>query len=72
MQRFCILPIFQWIFSSHHKRSRKHSEYSKPCSKKSITSISDETENNSYKLILQLEEPLQEFVQDDLTSKFIV
>ncbi|XP_065211580.1 band 3 anion exchange protein isoform X2 [Planococcus citri] len=50
---------------SHHKRSRKHSDASKPRSKKLA---SDETENNPLELILQLEEPLQEFVQDDLAS----
>lgn len=29
----------------------------------------DNNEEGAYELILKLEEPLQEFVQDDLTSK---
>lgn len=66
-----IVLIFQRSFCSHHKRTRKHSESGKPRSRKSTTGTNEETENNAYELILQLEEPLQEFVQDDLTSKSI-
>lgn len=31
--------------------------------------VSDGTEEGEYQVILKLEEPLQEFVQDDVTSE---
>lgn len=60
---FCLLRD-----SHHHKKSRKYvanGDSNKP----RRVSTNEEPDEDSYQIILQLEEPLQEFVQDDVTSK---
>lgn len=60
--------FFLFLNSHHHKKSRKYVANG-DSSKARKFSINEEQDEGSDQIILQLEEPLQEFVQDDLASE---
>lgn len=54
--------------SHHHKKSRKY-VVNGDSNRVRRVSTYEEQDEDSYQVILQLEEPLQEFVQDDVASE---
>ena len=66
------------IFYSHHKKLRKHTannDSSRECDTHpdGADVIVDEQEDDAaLQFVLQLEEPLQELVQDDVNSKRLI